>query len=139
MSKITPRFKATIKKGKLELVNKEQFDMHLLTLPEEVYVTVKSIKERENRSNQQNRYYWGCVIKLFSEHLGYTADEMHEILRVKFLLRPVFVMKNLDTVCIPKSTTSLTTVEFEEYITSIREWASIEFGCYLPIPNEVEI
>ena len=37
-----------------------------------------------------------------------------------------------------KSTTKLTTIEFEDYMEKIRVFASREMGCFLPKPNETE-
>ena len=31
----------------------------------------------KKRSNQQNRYYFGCVVKIMSEFSGYTPAEVH--------------------------------------------------------------
>ena len=96
----------------------------------EVWVVVK--KHTNARTNQQNKYYWGVVVKLVSETTGFTTDEAHDALRMKFLrIRG----EKLETV---KSTTDLTTTEFEEYMTTVRQWAISELGCYIPEPNEVE-
>ncbi len=35
-----------------------------------------------------------------------------------------------------RSTTELDTKSFEEYMTQVREWASIEISCWIPEPNE---
>lgn len=37
------------------------------------------------RNAKQNRYYWGIVIRVMAEEIGYTADEMHEALKVRYL------------------------------------------------------
>ena len=39
----------------------------------------------KQRSNQQSRYYWGIVVQILSEHTGFTKDEVHELLKRKFL------------------------------------------------------
>ena len=87
------------------------------------------------RSNPQNRYYWGVVVDILSNELGYTPEETHEILRQMFLTNRVMVKDAFFN--IPKSTTILTTVEMENYLTKIREWASISCGISIPEPNEV--
>jgi len=38
-----------------------------------------------------------------------------------------------------RSTTSLSTVEWEDYMSKIRMWASSEHECYIPKPNQVDI
>jgi len=90
-------------------------------------------KVRSQRSGKQNRYYWPVVVGLLAEHCGYTPEEMHEALKWKFLRTEVD--SPLPTV---RSTTSLSTVEFEEYQEQIRIWASSDLGVYIPLPNEVE-
>lgn len=86
------------------------------------------------RSNPQNRYYWGVVIDILSNHTGFDPVDMHEILKHKFLDRNVVIAD--EVMRIPKSTTSLTTSEFEIYLSQIKEWASIGLSVVLPDPNE---
>jgi hypothetical protein len=37
---------------------------------------------------------------------------------------------------IPRSTATLSTLEMEDYLARVREFASMELGCYIPEPNE---
>ncbi len=85
---------------------------------------------RQTRSMNQNNYYWGVIIKILGEELGYRDEEMHDALRMKFLQEH----GKIETI---KSTTGLNTKEFEEYLAKIREWASEELSIFLPLPNEV--
>lgn len=92
------------------------------------------------RSNPQNKYYWGCVVHTLSEDTGYTHDEIHEIIKHKFLTeRRICNGKNgkAEYVAISKSTTSLNTKEFEELMSQIRIWASASLGIPILEPNEV--
>lgn len=90
-------------------------------------------RPRKHRSDRQNRYYWGVLIAILAEHCGYTSEELHEALKWKFLR--VEADGPLPTV---RSTTSLSTVEFEEYLEKVRIWASTDLDVYIPLPNEVE-
>lgn len=95
--------------------------------------------DKKNRSNQQNRYYFGVCVYLLSEHLGYSREEVHEILKHKFLRQTLWISKKggvQEMSIITKSTTELTTKQFEEYLSEIRMWASAELGVCLPEPNE---
>jgi dihydroorotate dehydrogenase len=95
--------------------------------------------DKKQRSNNQNRYYHGVVVKTLSEHTGFTSDEMHEVLKHKFLKTYLHVVNkkgSVEEVQISKSTKDLNTKEFEDYMTKVREWASIELGCWIPEPNE---
>jgi hypothetical protein len=94
-------------------------------------VEVELEKWRASRSGNQNRYYWGVVVALVSEWTGYTPNEAHDMLRGLFLRKP-------GTPGIPdtiRSTTDLSTAEFEEYMTAVRIWAG-EHGVFIPQPNE---
>lgn len=91
----------------------------------------------KNRSNDQNSYYHGVVIKLLSEHTGYDEDDMHEILKSLFLSdRERLMWDKRKKVTRVKSTSTLTTVEFEQYLDKVRKWAAAELGVYIPLPNE---
>lgn len=89
-------------------------------------------KPKKPRSIEENKYYWGCPIQILSEFFGYEPEEMHEVLKYQFLQDRSGRFPRV------KSTTELSTVEFEDYMSRIRRWASIEFSVYIPKPNEVE-
>lgn len=128
---MTPTFRAKVVKGKLLLEDREYFDNHIRSLDGDVQVIVR--KPIKQRSNQENRYYWGVVVKLLSEHTGYSDDEMHDALRMLFLKDHAEGLPTL------KSTASLSTVDFEDYMSKVRQWASQELQVYVPEPNEVEV
>ena len=96
---------------------------------------------KKQRSNNQNRYYWGVVIDLLSEHTGFNREEMHEVLKHKFLRRTLWIPKKdgiQEQSIITYSTTDLTTKQFEDYLSEIRIWSSQDLGLFLPEPNEVD-
>lgn len=108
--------------------------MALQSLPEVIYVHLSQVKS--DRSNQQNRYYWGVVLKLVSEETGYQPEEIHELFKNKYLKQ--FIEINGDEYEICGSTTRLKTHEMEEYLAKIRQFASMKLSLYIPLPNEVE-
>jgi hypothetical protein len=63
-------------KDKQTLIN------YLKELGNDYLVDVK--KQRNNRSNMQNNYYWSCIVQPLASELGYFPDEMHDTLKVKF-------------------------------------------------------
>lgn len=90
-------------------------------------------KERKQRTVKQNAYYWGVVVEMLAEAAGhYEAEEMHDALREKFLRK--YDVSELPTV---RSSTELTTVEWEEYMQKCRMLGAEMFGIYIPEPNEV--
>jgi len=125
-----------LKVERAKLVTDIDFQNHLHSLEGcEVDVTVE--KHRSSRSSNQNRYYWGVVIQIISDETGYSRDEMHEILRSKFLREEAEIGN--DKIGYSRSTTSLKTNEFEDYMSQIRQWSSVELNCYIPEPNEVDV
>lgn len=135
-----PIFKAKILNGRMTVIRQDEFRSYISTLPEDVEVIVrKQAVKREPRSNQQNRYYWGCVLPLISETTGHTIEECHEICKHFFSIKKIVLEEKRAThhIKIPISTKQLNTVEMEEYLSKVRSWASMELSCYIPLPNEV--
>lgn len=106
-----------------------------------VEVTMKEWKQRKDRSDKENRYYWGVVIRILCDEWGYSWRlpkerlRVHSIIKEQFLTEPIEIKGKILKEEI--STTDLSTIEFESLMTTIREWASLEFGIYIPLPNEV--
>ena len=73
------------------------------------------------RSIDQNKRYWEMLGQL-GYHLGYTADEMHQLLTYKYLSYKSIVMDN-EVVVVP-STTSLSVKEFGDYMNNVENFAS---------------
>lgn len=98
-------------------------------------VVVEIKAQRQRRSLSQNGYYWGVIIPFLCEATGYTAEEMHDALKWKFLRRVPDgdLGEGLATV---GSTAGLSTKEFEIFTAAVREWASRDLECYIPEPNE---
>jgi hypothetical protein len=128
---MTPKFTGKITDGKFIPERLDGFKLWLSTLEGEI-VTVVVRKPVKDRSNQQNKYYFGCLIPLLGDHIGYDAESMHQALKMLFL-----VDRTREPATI-RSTASLSTVEFEDYTRRIREWASMELSVYLPLPNEYD-
>ena len=123
-----------VKNGKFIPYSKEAF-INAFQRYEGKKVKVEVKKLTKQRSMSQNRYYWGIVLNVFGDYLGYEPEEMHEICKSKFLKD--FKMIGDIEVEYVKSTTNLSTADFEQYMEKIRTWASKEFACYIPDPNSI--
>ncbi|MFA4990580.1 MAG: hypothetical protein WC579_01550 [Candidatus Paceibacterota bacterium] len=99
----------------------------------QVVIEIKRYYPKKDRSAQQNRYMWGVVYQILSDFTGHSPEEIHEAMKYEFLLEKGSKLK------IPKSTTELSTIEMEDYLSKIREFASMELGVYIPSPNEYYI
>ena len=99
---------------------------------------VKVKKQRNNRSNMQNNYYWACIVQPLAAELGYFPDEMHDALKVKFSSEWQSIDINDKQIGIQtvNSTARMNTKEFEVYADQIRIWALSELGVRLMLPNE---
>lgn len=130
--------KAKNLKNKIEFFDLESLENVLMKLPDEVEVVLR--KESKLRSLRQNRYYWAVVISELSAELGHSEDEMHEIFKTMFLTNEVDLVTKSGNkhFNITKSTTELTTAKMEVYLEKIRQFADLELGIYLPLPNEVD-
>jgi len=125
-----PVFNAYVKRGKVIFDHQEQWDGYLFTLESKyVHVTIK--KRQKKRSNPQNNWYWACVVAIPAEHFGYLPEEMHDAYKLMFLKEG-----NPDKPVTLKSTTRLSTVEFNEYVEKCRQWCA-EQGIYIPNPDEI--
>lgn len=113
---------------------------------ERLHETLKGLKpvpyrielkiDRDQRSGRQNKYYWGVVVKLLSDHTGFSRDEMHECLRGMFL-KYQKALPNNQIVTVTQSTTDLDTKEFEDYLDEVRRFAIQELDVEIPMPGEV--
>jgi hypothetical protein len=97
-----------------------------------------TMQEAKIRSLPENRYYWGVLLKILSDYTGHTEEEMHEVCRSLFLNETITLetKEGISLKQIPRSSKELNTVEFEIYLAEIRQWASRDLGCYIPLPNE---
>ena len=116
--------------------DKQNLFNYLKELDSNYIVSVK--KQRNNRSNMQNNYYWACIVQPLGSELGYFPDEMHDCLKVKFSSEWQSIEINdkqigLQTV---NSTARMNTKDFEVYADQIRIWALTELGIRLMMPNE---
>src|ERR1039458_7616319 len=110
---MTPLFDGTIRDSKLFLDKGEKFKQYLSGLNgKRVQVTVEKIKHK--RSNNQNQYYWGVVVKLIAQHTGHDPEQIHELLKQQFSPRWHFIEVMIGNPGIPTSTTQLHTLTSEE-------------------------
>lgn len=94
-------------------------------------VTVRFARPVKVRSNNQNRLYWGVYLAALAEHTGHTPEELHDVLKAMFLPREFVTIGKLE-IEVVKSTTKLTTDEFNKYLTQIEAWCNQELGIRLP-------
>tara|TARA_R110001583_G_scaffold22461_5_gene84311 strand:+ start:765 stop:1148 length:384 start_codon:yes stop_codon:yes gene_type:complete len=118
--------------------DKQSLFNYLKELKNDYIVSVK--KQRNNRSNMQNNYYWACIVQPLGQELGYFPDEMHDTLKVKFASEWQSIEINEKQIGLQKvnSTAKMNSKDFEVYADQIRIWALTELGIRLMLPNEYE-
>lgn len=122
-------FRFKIKSGKMEEFNRDLLRNHLSKCKDGRYIMTIE-KDHPTRSGQENKFYWGVILKIIGDELGYTPEECHAIFGERFLS---YEKNGRQFV---KTTTKLKTVEFEEYLEKIRRFAAMDLNIYLPVPNE---
>ena len=144
-----PIFTGKIIKGKFWLDDRKTYDSYVASLGEGDY-RIAIEKRRKLRTtgkdlekSNQNGYYWGVVIPKLVEYydqqaqkeddnrLRMSPDQIHE--GIKFLFMNEGMMSHFPKI---KSTKGMNTLEWEELMRQIREWAAEELHLYIPEPME---
>jgi hypothetical protein len=130
-----------IKNGSLKIANRQKFIDSIRSMNDcPVILTIR--KKYNQRSNEQNAYYWGVIIEFWKdillaewgEHLN--AHEVHEFLKTNFNAKDVLNEATGELLRLPKSTTKNTTTEQEEFHEVCRQKAFEMFNVMIPLPNE---
>ena len=125
---------AEVESGKLEIPDIDGFRQAVSMLAGRVLITIEYVKDK--RSVRQNRYLWGVCYKLLAEHTGHSAEEIHEICKLKFNLKKIDL--NDEHYEIGGSTTELGTDEFGRYVDEIKQWAAQDLSVVIPDPNQTD-
>jgi len=134
-------FQGKITEGNITLIPK-----HKLLYREEVAklegcdVLLSLEKKRDKKSYQQIKYYWGVVIPVIAEEIGYMKHE-HTYLH-KDLKDILYYEIRTDKLTgeekkYLKSLKDATTKDAEDYFEAVRQWALSTHNIYVPLPNEV--
>ena len=121
--------------GVLEYTDPAAYKESLKMMFGEVRITIE--KRRAKRSDAQNKWYWGICIDMVRDGLAeqghdYSPAEVHEAMKWKFLQRHEEGIE-LPTV---RSTTTLSTVEFNDYKEKIQRWSAECLHINIPDPQE---
>ena len=93
-------------------------------------------KAESLRSLNQNNYLFGVVYKYISEETGEDIDRVHDLMRLKFHYE--IVEDNGESAKVLKTTTKMSTIEFNNYIEQIVRWAASFLNLNIPMPNEAD-
>lgn len=127
-------FLGNIKNGTLTIKNRLTMESEIKKYDDcEAVIRVERLKN--NRTKNQNAYYFGVVLDTIANDTGHTQEELHEIFKKMFLPK-IFKKIGSKTVMINGSTTALSTDEFARYIDRIIAEAG-EMGISIP-PAEIQ-
>lgn len=131
------KWPAEVRGGKIHVVPRQEFDAYIGANFEGKKVSVTVAEVKQQRSINQNNYYWGVIIPIASDEMGVTPVEAHHLLGDEFLRYEKVTKDGIRRTMI-RSTSDLNTAEAEDYYTQCRQFMSREFNAYIPLPNEVE-
>ncbi len=98
-----------------------------LALDELWSVTIEPYQPR--RSSQANKRYW-ALMQLYSDKTGYESDELHDMLKAKFLA-PKQIEVGGESATVRPSTARLGKTQFAEYMDRVERWGIQTLGCWL--------
>lgn len=107
-------------------------DIQEIKIEDNMQVEIKPYVAK--RSLDANNLYWQWL-ETISEYTGYTKDEMHDVMRARYLplkFREVDGLKLTELT----STTTLNTKQFSDYMREIEAFA-VENDIRLPYPEEL--
>lgn len=107
----------------------------------DIILTIEDVKKK--RSSPQNSYYHGVIVPIVKKALHDAGHEMssadvHELLKLRFLKEVILVDEESgEYIERIRSTTELTTWEFQEFMRAIKQWCAEYFHTDIPDPNQV--
>lgn len=125
--------------GQLKITGRKHFDREISSV-KDCYVKVIIQRLRKTRSNQQNRYWHGVVIKMLQdgfEDLGHKLDhdEVHDFVKHKFCRTELVNEETGEILETVKGTSKMTTTEMMDLIDTIQQWATIYMNINIPDPD----
>lgn len=124
-----------------EIANRKKMAALFGSLPPGSYLL--TVKPSKQRSNQQNRFWWGYIVPTVKDALreaGFddirTDQDCHELLKAMFFKKEIVNVNTGEILTTVGSTTEATTVIFAERIAEIQKWASDYLGVVLLDPGQ---
>ena len=119
-----------IVKGKIIFDDKSKFLNDVAKFNDDIKIVIEVREAKDIRTNAQNRLWWKWI-EIISNELGYQdKQEIHNILKYKFLLKEEVINGEIHQGL--KSTTTLTKEEFGKLTQDIFFWANDTFNINLP-------
>ena len=119
-----------IVKGKIIFDDRSKFLNDVAKFDDDIKIVIEVREAKDIRTNAQNRLWWKWI-EIISDELGYAdKQEIHNILKYKFLLKEEMIDGEIHQGL--KSTTTLTKEEFGKLTQDVFYWANDTFNINLP-------
>jgi len=130
------KHRARIQNGQLLMADREAFKNEIAGKSDGEYIINL---EKPVRSNSDNRYYWGVIVKMVTDSLREHQKDLdpettHEFLKQKF--NPAIIILKDSEQTVGKTTTKLKQDEFYNYCERIKRWSSEYLEIYIPDKGE---
>ncbi len=127
---------ATNEGGRLKFDDPVLFVASLGVLPKRVSVTIE--RERIIRNTSQNARYWSLIVPLVAECWSLKRERPISNDMAHYALKCAFIgVEETPLGPVPKSSRTLTTAEFADYMTKIEAYLAQEFGLAVIPQGEV--
>lgn len=99
-------------------------------------------KVRKPRSNDQNKWLWGCIYPMLLEALvdaGWefvSVEQVHEFFKARVTTQDVVNRDTGEIVSFPQSTAEMSTVQFMTYCEKLREYGREYLNVEIPDPDK---
>ena len=118
-----------IHSNKIVWKNKTQLVDHIRSFKEGTVVSVEIIEAEESRSINQNRLWWKWI-EILSKETGNTKEDMHTLMKYKYLLKEKMIEGELHQII--GTTTTLSKEEFSKLMKDMFFWANDTLNVMLP-------
>lgn len=137
MAKVVPVWSGVVDtEGRLRLDSRQLFEVHLRTFRNQP-VTLTLKKATRKKSQGQLGYLFGVVYPVFADSLGYRdyeVEEVHDAVMRKLRgLKP-----EPNPLKLRMSLKEMSHEEVSDYISDVRHFALLEYGCITPDAEKAE-
>lgn len=133
MSSYTPTFQGEIKDNKITITKAKRMWREWIRSLSGQKIEIIVRKWRSLRSRRQNSLMWAWL-NILEQETGQSKDDLHDYFNNRYLKRTI-VIKGKEYIVV-RSSTSLRTDEFTEYLGKIRVKSATFFSVNLPDPYE---
>ena len=116
-------------KGKIVFDDRAKFLNDVAKFDDDIKIVMEVREAKDIRTNAQNRLWWKWI-ELIADETGNEKQEIHSILKYKFLLKEEIIDGEIHQGL--KSTTTLTKEEFTKLTQEVFYWANDTLNINLP-------